>query len=72
MAPDENRGKFPAKYVSYVLSKDYRGKGYMTEALNRCGFQYEMTLEKMQTNYDGQVFDAVCFSLLAKDSFTCK
>ena len=100
MAPDENRGKYYAKYVSYVLSKDYWGRGYMTEALNRiiryafeeqkvdllsafhyphnvrsgrvlkrCGFQYETTLEKTQEHYDGQVFDAVCYSLLAKEYF---
>lgn len=100
MNPDENRGRYYAKYVSYVLSKDYRGDGYMTGALNRiiryafeeqhvdllsafhypdnipskrvlerCGFLYEITLEKTQTGYDGQLYDAVCYSLLAKDYF---
>lgn len=33
--PDENRGKYLAKYISYALSVDYWGKGYMTEAAKR-------------------------------------
>lgn len=35
MSTDDNRGKYYAKYVSYVLSAKYWGKGYMTEALKR-------------------------------------
>ena len=99
-SPDENRGRYYAKYVSYVLSADYWGKGYMTEALNRiikyvfeelnidllsafhyphntrskrvlerCGFQYETTIKQGQKIYDGQVFDTVCYSILAEDYF---
>lgn len=33
--PDENRGKYLAKYISYALSADYWGKGYMPEAVKR-------------------------------------
>ena len=33
--PDNNRGKFYAKSINYVLSEDYRGNGYMTEAVRR-------------------------------------
>lgn len=99
-SPDENRGRYYAKYVSYVLSADYWGKGYMTEALNRiikyvfeelnidllsafhyphntrskrvlerCGFQYETTIQQGQKIYDGQVFDTVCYSIFAVDYF---
>jgi putative acetyltransferase len=33
--PDENRGKYFAKYINYDLSADNWGKGYMTEAVKR-------------------------------------
>ena len=33
--PDNNRGKFFAKTINYVLSEDYCGNGYMTEAVKR-------------------------------------
>ncbi len=33
MYPDENRGKYVARYLSYALSADYWGHGYMTEAV---------------------------------------
>lgn len=99
-SPDENRGRYYAKYVSYVLSADYWGKGYMTEAisriikyvfeemnldllsafhypnnnrskrvLERCGFQYETTIKQGQKIYNGQVFDTVCYSILAEKYF---
>lgn len=99
-SPDENRGRYYARYVSYVLSADYWGKGYMTEALSRiikyvfeemkidllssfhyphntrskhvlerCGFQYETTIKKGQKIYNGQVFDTVCYSILASEYF---
>ena len=32
---DTNRGKFYAKSINYVLSEEYRGNGYMTEAVRR-------------------------------------
>ena len=98
-SPDENRGRYYAKYVSYVLSEDYWGKGYMTEALKRiikyvfeevkidllsafcfphntrskcvlerCGFQYETTIKQGRKIYTGQVFDTVCYSILAEEN----
>lgn len=35
ISPDENRGKYLAGYISYALSAEYWGKGYMTEAVKR-------------------------------------
>lgn len=96
--PDTNRGKFYAESINYVLSEEYRGNGYMTEAVRRiikylfeemnvdlisafhypdnikskkvlenCGFEYEITIEGGSHRYDGQVFDAVCYSVLKSD-----
>ena len=102
--PDENRGKYSAdnsaKYINYVLSPDYWGKGYMTEAVKRvityafeelnvellsvfhtphntrskrviekCGFNYEITIEQGYKNYDGQTFDSVCYYLLKSEYY---
>lgn len=101
MYPDENRGKYVAKYLSYALSADYRGHGYMTEAvraviryafeeldgidmlsvfhfpdnvrtkrvIEKCGFEYEVTLEKAYTRYDGMVLDNVCYCLMKSDYY---
>lgn len=96
--PDENRGKYYAKYINYVLSDKYWGKGYMTEAVKRvvkyafeelnidlltafhypdniqskrviekCGFQYEVTLKQASKRYDGKIFDSVCYSILKSE-----
>lgn len=101
--PDNNRGKFYAKSINYVLSENYCGNGYMTEAvkqiikylfeetnidllsafhypdnikskkvLKNCGFEYEITIEQGCQRYDGQVFDAVCYSIFKSDYFQNK
>lgn len=98
--PDENRGKYCAKYINYELSADYWGKGYMTEAvkhvikyafeemnidlltaffyphnirskriIEKCGFQYEVTLKQAGKRYDGQIFDNVCYSILKSEYY---
>lgn len=98
--PDDNRGKFFAQYINFVLSEDYWENGYMTEAINRiikylfeelnidlisafhypdnikskkvlenCGFEYEVTIEQGCQRFDGQVFDAVCYSILKSDYY---
>lgn len=103
LCADENRGKYKAKYISFVLSFDYWGKGYATEAVKRvvayvfeemdidllsafhfphnnrskrviekCGFQYEITIKQGKKIYDGQVFDTVCYSILKPDYFDLK
>lgn len=103
MYPDENRGKYVAKYLSYALSADYWGQGYMTEAvraviryafedldgidmlsvfhfpenartkrvIEKCGFEYEATLEKAYTRYDGKVLDNVCYCLMKSCYVDC-
>lgn len=99
LSPDENRGKYYAKYINYVLNVDYWGCGYMTEAvkriiqyafeelkidllsvfhyphnvrskcvIERCGFEYELTVKQGGKIYDGQAFDTVCY-LLLKDKY---
>lgn len=35
--------------------------------IEKCGFDYDGTIEQGCTRYDGQVFDAVCHSLLRQD-----
>ena len=93
--PDNNRGKYYAKAISFVLSPLYWGKGIMTEALKRiirysfdelkidllsafhysenlrskrviekCGFEYEITLYQSVKRYDGKANDMVCYSIL--------
>lgn len=101
MYPDENRGKYVARYLSYALSADYWGHGYMTEAvraviryafeeldgidmlsvfhfpdnvrtkrvIEKCGFEYEVTLEKAYARYDGKVLDNVCYCLMKSDYY---
>lgn len=98
ICPDNNRGKFFAKSINYVLSEDYWGNGYMTEAikhiikysfdelnidllsafhipdnikskkvLERCGFEYEITIEQGYKRFDGKIFDSVCYSISKSD-----
>jgi len=97
--PDENRGQYSernsAKLITYALSENYWGKGYMTEAvksvvkcafdemnvellsvfhfphnvrskrvIEKCGFIYEATITQGFKNYDGQIFDSVCYYMM--------
>jgi len=93
--PDNNRGRYYAKLINYVLSENYWGNGYMSEAITRvtkylfeelnidlltafcipdnikskkvlekCGFEYEFTIAHGHKRFDGQVFDAVIYSII--------
>lgn len=98
MYPNEDKGNFIARYISYALSADYWGHGYMTEAvkavikyafeeleidmltvfhspdnvrtkrvIEKCGFVYDVTIEKAYTDYDGKVSDHVCYYLMKSE-----
>ncbi len=98
--PDNNRGKYYAKAISFVLSPLYFGKGIMTEAVKRviryafdeaeidllsafhysenhrskrviekCGFEYEITLSQSGKRYDGKLMDMVCYCILKDDYY---
>lgn len=40
--------------------------------IGKCGFTYEITLEKAYTGYDGLVSDSVCYSLMKDEYFAAK
>ena len=96
--PDNNRGKYYAKAISFVLSPNYWGSGIMTEAakrvikfafeeldidllsafhysenhrskrvLEKCEFEYEITLQQSVKRYDGRLMDMVCYCSLKSD-----
>ena len=98
--PDNNRGKYYAKAISFVLSPFYWGKEIMTEAAKRvicyafnevkidllsafhysenlrskriiekCGFEYEITLSQSCKRYDGKLMDVVCYCILKDDYY---
>lgn len=98
ICPDNNRGKLYAKSLNFVMSEDFRGNGYMTEAvkrivqymfeelnidllsafhipdnigsqrvLERCGFEYEITIKQGYKRYDGHIFDSICYSITKFD-----
>lgn len=98
--PDNDRGKYYAKAISFVLSPFYWKKGIMTEAAKRvvryafdeikidlmsafhysenerskrvvekCGFQYEITLSQSVKRYDGKLMDMVCYCILKDDYY---
>lgn len=93
--PDNNRGEYYAKAISFVLSPIYWGQGIMTEAakcvikyafeelkidllsafhysenyrskrvIEKCGFEYEITLHQSVKRYDGKLKDMVCYCIL--------
>ena len=93
--PDNNRGKYYAQAISFVLSPIYWRQGIMTEAakcvigyafdelkidllsafhypenyrskrvIEKCGFEYEITLHQSVKRYDGKLMDMVCYCIL--------
>ena len=70
--PDENRGRYFAKSLSYVLSPAYRGRGYMTEAVqavigyafDTLGVELLSAFHKTENPQSGKV--------LARCGFTCE
>lgn len=98
---DNNRGKYYAKAISFVLSPIYWGQGIMTEAvkkviryafdeikidlmsafhypenerskrvIEKCGFEYEITLFQSVKRYDGKLMDMVCYYILKSNYHT--
>ena len=61
------------KYVFEELNIDllsafhYPDNIRLKRVLEKCGFEYEMTIEQGCKRYDGEVFDAVCYSVLKSD-----
>ena len=43
--------------------ENYRSK----HVIEKCGFQYEVTIEKGYKNYDGQMLDSVCYCILKSE-----
>jgi len=45
----------------------YPANARSKRVIEKCGFQYEGTLRAAQVIYDGQVLDAVCYSMLSSE-----
>lgn len=37
--------------------------------IEKCGFQYETTIKQGYKNYDGQLFDSICYSILKTEYY---
>ena len=58
--------------IDLISAFHYPDNDKSKKVLERCGFQYEITIEQGSTRYDGQVFDSVCYSILKSDYFQNK
>ena len=58
--------------IDLISAFHYPDNDKSKKVLERCGFRYETTIEQGSARYDGQVFDAVCYSILKSDYFQNK
>ena len=58
--------------IDLLSAFHYPNNDQSKKVLEKCGFEYEITIEQGSTRYDGQVFDAVCYSILNSDYFQNK
>jgi len=53
--------------IDLLSAFHYEGNHRSRRVIEKCGFEYEITLKSSVKRYDGRVFDMVCYCILAED-----
>ena len=53
--------------IDLLSAFHYEGNQRSRRVIEKCGFEYEITLKSSVRRYDGRVFDMVCYCILAED-----